>query len=55
MKDRAWQQIGSSGSGNHFVEFSVVTISDAQNELGLPIGEYIGAARAQRIGVPSRA
>ncbi|MEO7080401.1 MAG: RtcB family protein [Flavobacteriales bacterium] len=42
LKDRAWRQIGSSGSGNHFVEFGVVAISDAQNEFGLPVGEYVG-------------
>lgn len=42
LKDRAWQQIGSSGSGNHFVEFGVVAITDVHNEFGLPVGEYVG-------------
>ncbi len=28
LKDKAYQQIGSSGSGNHFVEFGVVTFSE---------------------------
>lgn len=41
LKDRAWRQIGSSGSGNHFVEFGVVEITDAQNEFKLPLGKYL--------------
>lgn len=41
LKDRAWRQIGSSGSGNHFVEFGVAEITDAQNEFGLPVGPYL--------------
>ena len=39
---KARQQIGSSGSGNHFVEFGLVEISDPENELGLAPGQYIG-------------
>lgn len=41
LKDRAWSQIGSSGSGNHFVEFGTVEITDAHNEFKLPIGNYL--------------
>jgi len=41
MKDRAWQQIGSSGGGNHFVEFGIVEISNAINEYNLAPGHYI--------------
>ena len=41
--DKAAEQIGTSGSGNHFVEFGVVDITDAENELGLPVGQYLGA------------
>ena len=26
MKDRAWAQLGTSGSGNHFVEFGELTV-----------------------------
>ncbi|MCI0713884.1 MAG: RtcB family protein [Chloroflexi bacterium] len=26
MKDTAWEQLGSSGSGNHFVEFGILTV-----------------------------
>lgn len=37
-KDRAWSQLGTSGSGNHFVEFGVFT---AENPIqDLPAGEY---------------
>ena len=42
LKDRAWRQLGSSGGGNHFVEFGVVDIQDENNEFGLDIGQYIG-------------
>ncbi len=41
LKDRAYTQLGSSGGGNHFVEFGVVDILDAQNEYNLPIGKYL--------------
>jgi tRNA-splicing ligase RtcB len=41
LKDRAWRQIGSSGSGNHFVEFGTVAITDPRNEFGLAPGEYL--------------
>lgn len=27
-KDKAWSQLGTSGSGNHFVEFGVLTVRD---------------------------
>jgi tRNA-splicing ligase RtcB (3'-phosphate/5'-hydroxy nucleic acid ligase) len=39
LKDRAWSQLGTSGSGNHFVEFGVLTVLDAS--LGLEAGEYL--------------
>ena len=38
-KDRAWAQLGTSGSGNHFVEFGVFTNEQAVE--GLPAGEYL--------------
>lgn len=41
MKDRAWQQIGSSGGGNHFVEFGIVEIPDVINEYKLAPGQYV--------------
>jgi len=39
LRDRAWKQLGTSGSGNHFVEFGVFTV--ANHELGLEPGEYV--------------
>ena len=41
LKDKAYKQIGSSGGGNHFVEFGITEIVDKQNEFGLPVGEYL--------------
>lgn len=38
-QDRAWAQLGTSGSGNHFVEFGVFT--NEQPIEGLPAGEYV--------------
>lgn len=40
-RDKAWKQIGSSGGGNHFVEFGKSTISEPNNNLGIPPGEYL--------------
>lgn len=40
-RDKAWSQLGTSGSGNHFVEYGTLTISDADNELGLEPGTYL--------------
>jgi tRNA-splicing ligase RtcB len=37
-KDRAWHQLGSSGSGNHFVEFGVLTLD--RDDLGLKAGVH---------------
>ncbi len=37
-KDKASFQLGSSGSGNHFVEFGVLTLD--QDDLGLKRGKY---------------
>ncbi|MCA9917220.1 MAG: RtcB family protein, partial [Anaerolineales bacterium] len=39
LRDKAWEQLGTSGSGNHFVEFGILTILN--DELGLPAGEYL--------------
>jgi tRNA-splicing ligase RtcB len=40
LHDKAYQQIGSSGGGNHFVDMGMVNISDSNNMWGLPTGEY---------------
>jgi tRNA-splicing ligase RtcB len=39
-KDRAWAQLGTSGSGNHFVEFGLLSIG-ADAGLDLPEGKYL--------------
>jgi len=39
--DKAAGQLGTSGSGNHFVEWGVVTVSEAQPELNLAPGQYV--------------
>jgi len=39
LKDKAWSQLGTSGSGNHFVEFGILTLENA--ELDLAAGEYL--------------
>ncbi|MEQ9303951.1 MAG: RtcB family protein, partial [Marinoscillum sp.] len=41
LKDRAYAQIGSSGGGNHFVEFGVTELKSDENELNLPRGKYL--------------
>jgi len=42
LKDKAFRQFGTSGGGNHFVEFGTVRITDENNEWGLDLGEYLG-------------
>jgi len=39
---KAARQLGSSGSGNHFVEFGMVTITEHDPILNLEPGEYLG-------------
>ena len=39
FKDKAWSQLGTSGSGNHFVEFGILTIE--KDDLGLSAGQYL--------------
>ncbi len=38
-RDRAWKQLGTSGSGNHFVEFGTLTFDKPQ--MGLEAGVYL--------------
>jgi tRNA-splicing ligase RtcB (3'-phosphate/5'-hydroxy nucleic acid ligase) len=40
-KDTAWKQLGTSGSGNHFVEFGELTLPADDRELGLTAGKYV--------------
>jgi len=42
LQHKALKQLGSSGSGNHFVEFGKVEITDAANPMGLAVGNYVG-------------
>ncbi|HEX8461752.1 MAG TPA: RtcB family protein, partial [Segetibacter sp.] len=42
LRDKAAGQLGTSGSGNHFVEFGVVEITAADNEFGVAPGKYVG-------------
>jgi tRNA-splicing ligase RtcB (3'-phosphate/5'-hydroxy nucleic acid ligase) len=39
LKDKAWGQLGTSGSGNHFVEFGELTVIN--EAAGLPNGTYL--------------
>lgn len=39
LKDKAWAQLGTSGSGNHFVDMGVLEVKDA--DAGLAPGEYL--------------
>ena len=39
LKDKAWSQLGTSGSGNHFVEYGTLTLD--RDDLGLKAGVYL--------------
>lgn len=41
LKQTAYKQIGTSGGGNHFVEFGMVEILTTENDWNLPIGKYV--------------
>ena len=38
-KDLAWKQLGTSGSGNHFVEWGILDLPE--DDLGLKAGQYV--------------
>ena len=42
LHGKAHEQLGSSGGGNHFVEFGVVTIPQDSPDLNLKAGKYMG-------------
>lgn len=42
LHGRAWKQLGSSGSGNHFAEFGTVEIAEKDAVLGMEPGNYVG-------------
>lgn len=41
LKSKAIAQIGSSGTGNHFVEWGILELLDDENEVGLLAGNYL--------------
>jgi tRNA-splicing ligase RtcB len=40
-KDTAHRQLGTSGSGNHFVEWGALFLAEDDEQLGLQAGEYV--------------
>lgn len=42
LKDKAYKQLGSSGSGNHFVEFGIVEMVNYDDNLNLELKKYFG-------------
>ena len=41
LQMKAAKQLGSSGSGNHFVEWGIVDIQSNENALNVPAGKYV--------------
>lgn len=41
LKDKAWSQLGSSGGGNHFVEFGIIEFEKEDVVLNIPKGKYV--------------
>ncbi len=41
LQDKAYSQLGTSGGGNHFVEFGELNMTAANNQLNLPPGKYL--------------
>ncbi|MBL8166131.1 MAG: RtcB family protein [Anaerolineae bacterium] len=41
LKDKAYEQLGTSGSGNHFVEWGAFTLDDDDMQLGMKAGQYL--------------
>ncbi|MDP4258415.1 MAG: RtcB family protein [Bacteroidota bacterium] len=42
LQGKAAMQLGSSGSGNHFVEFGTVEVTEKEEVLGIAPGTYLG-------------
>ena len=42
LQGRAWKQLGSSGSGNHFVEFGMIEVTEKDEVLNIEAGSYLG-------------
>lgn len=41
LKDKAWTQLGTSGGGNHFVEFGIIEFPEADEVLGIAAGKHL--------------
>lgn len=41
LKDKAWAQLGTSGGGNHFVEFGYLDLEKDDEQLNLKKGRYL--------------
>src|ERR1043165_285643 len=41
LQKKAALQLGSSGSGNHFVEWGIVDVTSEKNDLNIPAGKYV--------------
>ncbi len=41
LKDKAWTQLGSSGGGNHFVEFGIIEFAEHDEVLNIHKGSYV--------------
>ncbi|WP_337044866.1 RtcB family protein [Emticicia sp. 17c] len=41
LKDKAYRQLGSSGTGNHFVEWGIIEVLADDDLLAIPKGEYL--------------
>jgi tRNA-splicing ligase RtcB len=41
LKDKAWTQLGTSGGGNHFVEFGIIEFEERDEILNVDKGRYV--------------
>jgi tRNA-splicing ligase RtcB len=41
LKDKAWTQLGTSGGGNHFVEFGIIEFAQKDEILNIEKGQYV--------------
>lgn len=41
LQDKAWSQLGTSGGGNHFVEFGIIEFAEKDEILNIEKGNYV--------------
>lgn len=41
LQEKAWSQLGTSGGGNHFVEWGVIEFAEYDEALNIPAGRYV--------------